>query len=94
MAKGNIDITAQLRPCTVEVPDLDRFLKETDISFWGDCVYKMPKKRVKCLFHCWHPVTGNALVEYEDGTIREVYPSQIRFVDNAMSEYAFPEMEE
>ena len=30
------------------------------------------------------------IVEYEDGTIREVYPSQIRFLDNAMSEYAFP----
>ncbi len=35
-----------------------------------------------------------ALVEYEDGTIHEVEPTQIRFVDNAMSEYAFPEMEE
>ena len=35
-----------------------------------------------------------ALAEYEDGTIHEVEPTQIRFVDNAMSEYAFPEMEE
>ena len=35
-----------------------------------------------------------ALVEYEDGTIHETEPTQIRFVDNAMSEYAFPEMEE
>ena len=34
------------------------------------------------------------IVEYEDGTIREVEPQYIRFVDNAMSEYAFPEMEE
>ena len=34
------------------------------------------------------------IVEYEDGTIHEVEPTQIRFVDNAMSEYAFPEMEE
>lgn len=32
-------------------------------------------------------------VEYDDGTIHEVEPTQIRFVDNAMSEYAFPEME-
>ena len=32
--------------------------------------------------------------EYNDGTIHEVEPTQIRFVDNAMSEYAFPEMEE
>ena len=34
-----------------------------------------------------------AIVEYEDGTIHEVEPTQIRFVDNPMSEYAFPEME-
>ena len=33
-----------------------------------------------------------AIVEYEDGTIHEVEPTQIRFVDNAMSEYVFPEM--
>ena len=45
-----------------------------------------------------HPggqVSGTfAIVEYRDGTIHEVEPTQIRFVDNAMSEYAFPEMEE
>ena len=35
-----------------------------------------------------------AIVEYEDGTIHEVEPTQIKFADNAMSEYAFPEMEE
>ena len=44
-----------------------------------------------------HPggqVSGTfAIVEYEDGTIHEVEPTQIQFVDNAMSEYAFPEME-
>ena len=37
---------------------------------------------------------GFLVVEYEDGTIHEVEPAQIRFADNAMSEYAFPEMEE
>ena len=34
-----------------------------------------------------------ALVEYEDGTIHEVAPTCVRFVDNAIREYAFPEME-
>lgn len=42
-----------------------------------------------------HPggqVSGTfAIVEYEDGTIHEVEPTHIRFVDNAMSEYVFPE---
>lgn len=44
-----------------------------------------------------HPggqVSGTfAIVEYEDGTIHEVEPTQIRFVDNAMSEYVFPKVE-
>lgn len=31
------------------------------------------------------------LVEYEDGTIGEVNPSQIRFVDNRIKGYAFEE---
>lgn len=35
-----------------------------------------------------------ALVEYEDGTIHKVEPTQIRFLDNAMREYAFREMED
>ena len=32
-----------------------------------------------------------ALVEYEDGTMVEVNPSQIRFVDNKIKDYAFEE---
>ena len=43
-----------------------------------------------------HPggqVSGTfAIVEYRDGTIHEVEPTQIRFADNAMSEYLFPEV--
>lgn len=43
-----------------------------------------------------HPggqVSGTfAIVEYEDGTVHEVEPQNIRFVDNAMREYVFPEM--
>ena len=35
-----------------------------------------------------------AIVEYEDGTIHEVKPTYIRFVDNPMIEYVFTEMEE
>ena len=44
-----------------------------------------------------HPggqVSGTfAIVEYEDGTIREVEPTHIQFLDNLMSVYAFPEVE-
>lgn len=34
-----------------------------------------------------------AIVEYEDGTVHEIEPKNIRFLDNLMSEYAFQEME-
>ena len=93
---GKITIESGLRPCMVSVPDVQRFLKEMDVElfFKYDCVFKMPSREVKALFHGIHPVTGNALVEYEDGTIHEVEPTKIRLVDNAMREYAFPEMEE
>lgn len=42
-----------------------------------------------------HPggqVSGTfAIVEYEDGTVHEVEPQNIRFVDNLITEYAFSE---
>lgn len=34
-----------------------------------------------------------AIVEFEDGTVHEVKPWNIRFVDNVMNEYAFLETE-
>lgn len=34
-----------------------------------------------------------AIVEYEDSTVHEIEPQNIQFVDNAISEYAFPGME-
>ena len=44
-----------------------------------------------------HPdgqVSGTfAIVEYEDGIVHEVEPQNIRFVDNAISKYAFLGME-
>lgn len=91
---GKTTIESGLIPCMVSVPDMERFLKTADIKFGDDRIYKIPEREVKALFHCWHSLTGNALVEYEDGTIHEVEPTHIRFVDNAMSKYVFPEMED
>lgn len=82
---GKITIESGLRPCIA-------IIRRTSRNINGELIEDIYKN--KALFHCYHPVTGNALVEYEDGTIREVYPSQIRFVDNAMSEYVFPEENE
>lgn len=90
---GKIAIEIGLRPCIVENSVKALF------RLWA--VKRTPHYEIKS------PVKGFlnpsfegfdeyivAIVEYEDGTIHEVEPTQIRFVDNAMSEYVFPEMEE
>jgi hypothetical protein len=90
---GKITIERELRPCIVENSVKALF------HLWE--VKRIPYYELKS------PVKGFldqsfegfaeyifAIVEYSDGTIHEVEPTQIRFVDNAMSEYVFPEMEE
>lgn len=104
---GKITIGIDYRPCTVHIPAVtktcypDRKSTAKNERPYQEVI--VPEKKIKALFHCWnyrliggHPggqVSGTfAIVEYEDGTIHEVEPTQIRFVDNAMSEYVFPEM--
>lgn len=90
---GKITIEKGPRPCIVHIPEIS-------YKSWNceeqkmEIIVKRKEETHKSLFHCWNPVTGNAIVEYADGTVHEVKPTQIRFVDNAMSEYAFSEMEE
>lgn len=90
---GKITIARELRQCMVSVPAKIRHIQNTSTQP-GQYIIEKSEYETKALFHCWHTVTGNAIVEYEDGTIHEVEPTQIRFVDNAMSEYVFPEMED
>lgn len=90
---GKNTIGKELRPCIVYIPEIS-------YKSWDNKKQKMKyvSKRKedtqKALFHCWHPVTGNAIVEYEDGTIHMVELKQIQFVDNVIGEYAFPEVED
>ena len=112
MANGNIEITVQVRPCIVHIPEKRKnYQKKGDNLNVYDKVIE-PEHEIKALFHCWnhkselvgespcygvHPAGQISqtfgIVECEDGTINEVYPTQIQFVDNAMREYVFPEME-
>lgn len=70
------------------------------------CIVTQNGEEKKALFHMWEffakPVAIGScpegqmsmifgLVEYEDGTMGEVNPSQIRFVDNRIKGYAFEE---
>lgn len=82
-----ITIESNPRPCIVNM-----FKAINDRYENGQIIGTIGKSR-KALFHMWVPHTGNALVEYEDGTVHEVDSTQIRFLDNAVGEYAYPEME-
>ena len=83
-------IKRDLRPCIVHIPGEHyiRVLNE------GIEIGTEESETHKALFHIWNPVSEKGIVEYEDGTIHEVKPSCIRFIDDAISEYAFPEEEE
>lgn len=54
------------------------------------CIVTKNGKKKKSLFHRWS-VFNLAVVEYEDGSVDEVCPAQIRFVDNKIKGYAFEE---
>lgn len=106
---GKITIERELRPCIVHIPEKREYFRENrERKYRIKKTAENIKALFHCWNHRselvgdspmigGHPggqVSGTfAIVEYEDGTVHEVEPTQIRFVDNAMSEYAFPEME-
>ena len=110
MENGNIEIKYELRPCIVHIPEKREYFRENrERKYRVKESEKNIKALFHCWNHkselvgespCYggHPAGQISqtfgIVEYEDGTIHEAEPTQIRFVDNAMSEYAFPEMEE
>ena len=107
---GKITIGRELRPCIVHIPEKREYSRENrERKYRVKESEKNIKALFHCWDfrselcdaspmiggHPGGQVSGTfAIVEYEDGTIHEVEPTQIRFVDNAMSEYAFPGMEE
>ena len=90
---GKITIGIDYRPCTVHIPEQRELRRKANEDFPREIVIA-PAQDIKAIFHTWNTFTGKGIVEYEDGTIHEAEPTQIRFVDNPMIEYAFTEMEE
>ena len=96
---GKIIIERELRPCVVTFCHIKIGSSKKGSGF-------ISEKR-KALFHTWvydsvrfseGHVKGNetsvfGIVELENGTLRKVPFQRIQFVDNAIKEYAFPEME-
>lgn len=90
---GRITIEKELRPCIVHIPEQRELRRKANEDFPREIVIA-PAQDIKAIFHTWNTFTGKGIVEYGDGTIHEVEPTYIQFVDNAMREYAFTEMEE
>lgn len=107
---GKITIESGLRPCIVHSPEKREYFRENkEWKCRAKKSEENIKALFHCwgfrsdLYGASPMIGGHsggqvsrafAIVEYSDGTIHEVEPTQIRFVDNAMSEYAFPEMED
>lgn len=93
---GKITIETELRPCIIRFQKKKNQFDEIKALF--HCWNFRSEVIGESYLRGGHPAgqisATFALVEYEDGTIHEVEPTHIRFVDNAMCEYAFPEMED
>lgn len=87
---GKITIGIEYRPCMVHIPEHRELRRKANEDFPREIVIA-PAQDIKAIFHTWNTFTGKGIVEYEDGTVHEVEPQNIRFVDNAMCEYAFPD---
>ena len=91
---GKITIERELRPCIVRIPDKKKQFKEMKALFhcWDFRSEVIGESYLRGGHPAGQIAATFAIVEYEDGTIYEVEPTQIQFVDNAMREYVFPEM--
>ena len=93
MARGDITIRAELRPCKVNLGARDGKAHIVNALFHGWNHYSKviepspmvggsPGGQVSSTF---------AIVELENGKIRQVETYNIQFTDNPFSEYAWPE---
>lgn len=106
---GEITIGIDYRPCIVHVPAVVRNRRqdinvyqevvetEKDIKALFHCWSHRSEVVGESYLRGGHPAgqisSTFAIVEFEDGTVHEVEPQNIRFVDNVMSEYVFSERE-
>lgn len=104
---GKITIGIDYRPCIVHIPEQREYFYENrkrkykvkksseDVKAVFHCWNHHSELYDASPMNGGHPggqVSGTfAIVEYEDGTVHEVEPQNIRFVDNLITEYVFSE---
>ena len=84
----DIEINFGVRTCIVTTNGEE---KKALFHMWGNCAKPVAADLYSgsCQEGQMSMIFG--LVEYNDGTMGEVNPSQIRFVDNKIKDYAFEE---
>ena len=90
---GKIAIKSGLRPCIIRIPDKKKQFKEIKALF--HCWDFRSEVIGESYLRGGHPAgqisATFAIVEYEDGTIHEVEPQNVRFVDGLINQYGFME---
>lgn len=76
--------TAEYRPCYADG-------KKALFHRWTEEAYVLPPAILKGGHSGGQIKTTLAIVEYEDGFIREIQPQKIRFIDGKFKEYDFTE---
>lgn len=82
----NIINHVKYRPCFVDGKKalFHKWNDRAEVQAPGFAIGSSPGGQLKATF---------GLVEFEDGTVREVEPYSIRFADNIISEYSFDKKE-
>ena len=105
---GKITIESGLRPCKIYNPQsIGECEAGVDVSeYLSDKNKRHASGLFHCWCYHKNPLGENSpygklttvshmfgVIEFENGCVKEIPLWQIRFMDNAMSEYPFPEME-
>ena len=104
---GKITICIDYRPCIVHIPAVTRNRRqdlnvyrevvepEKDVKALFHCWSHRSEVVGESYLRGGHPAgqvsSTFAIVEFEDGTVHEVEPWNIRFIDNLTAEYLFEE---
>lgn len=75
---------SEYRPCYVDGKKalFHKWNEIAEVQAPGFAIGSSPGGQLKATF---------GLIEFEDGTVREVYPNKIKFADNKIKEYSFDE---
>ncbi len=84
--QGGYKMLIELRPCIVDD-------HKALFHGWTEKEYVVEASPLIGGAHAGQIKYLYGVVEYEDGTVHMCVPSQIQFVDNKISEYAFPHPE-